>query len=186
MSHRTIPSSLHLEDDFQFDRRAERKACDAVHQSAGVLVFPKNVLQQLRSAICDFRMVAEISGSRDHYTEPDDSRHFVERSQVLPRDCEGVERRKVSRVMSCFQIELSADAPDEFRSATFCGKHSGEEKQIARLHHFRIGAERLRWRRKLDAKFFQPMLGAVRPMASTSYHLPECAPPSTCSTSPVT
>ena len=42
----------------------------------------------------------------------------------------------------------------------------------------RVGAE-------LDAKFFQPLLGAGRPRAFAGYHLPACAPPSTCNTSPV-
>src|SRR5712691_6681928 len=39
--------SPHLENDFQFHRGAERKACDAVHQAAGVFFFSENLLQQL-------------------------------------------------------------------------------------------------------------------------------------------
>src|SRR5439155_10071244 len=35
----------HLENDFQLDRRAERKACDAIHQTARAFVFSENVLQ---------------------------------------------------------------------------------------------------------------------------------------------
>src|ERR1700694_335828 len=38
----TLP--CHFENDFQFDRRAERKACDAIHQTARVLVFSEDVL----------------------------------------------------------------------------------------------------------------------------------------------
>src|SRR5258708_32619996 len=53
------------------------------------------------------------------------------------------------------------------------------------VHRFRVGAKRLRRRRELDAKFFQPLLGAGRPRAFASYHLPACAPPSTCNISPV-
>jgi len=34
-------------------------------------------------------------------------------------------------------VEFRADAPDEFRFAAYRGKHSGEEKQVARLHRFR-------------------------------------------------
>src|SRR5262249_34022617 len=63
----------------------------------------------------------------------------------------------------------------------FRGKHPGQKQQIARLHRFHVSAERLWRRRELDAKFFQPLLGAGGPRAFVSYHLPTCAPPSTCS-----
>ncbi len=79
----------------------------------------------------------------------------------------------------------SAPTPDEFRPASFRGQHPSQKKQIAGLHRFRVGAKRLRRRRELDAKFFQPLLGAGRPRAFASYHLPACAPPSTCNISPV-
>src|SRR6266403_2333842 len=100
-------------------------------------------------------------------------------------NCENVERGEVSRLASRFHIELRADASDKFRPAAFRRKHSGQKKQIARLYRFYIGAERLRRRWELDAKFFQPLLSAGWPGAFPGYHLPKCAPPSTCSTSPV-
>jgi hypothetical protein len=43
------------------------------------------------------------------------------------------------------------------------GKHPAQKKQIASQHRLDIGAERLRRRRKLDAKFFQPLLSGCRP-----------------------
>jgi hypothetical protein len=49
-------------------------------------------------------------------------------------------------------VEFRADAPDEFRFAAYRGKHSGEKEQVARLHRFRVDAEWLRRRWKLDAK----------------------------------
>src|SRR5207302_7868448 len=78
----------HLENDFQLDRGAEWKACDAIHQAARALVFSEDVLQQLRSGISDFRLIADISRSGHRHAEPDDPRHSVERSQMLPRDSE--------------------------------------------------------------------------------------------------
>ena len=81
---------------------------------------------------------------------------------MLPRDSEDIERREVSRLAPRFHIELRADAPNEFRRVAFRGKHPAQKEQIARLHRFHIGAERLRRRRELDAKFFQPLLGAGR------------------------
>jgi hypothetical protein len=153
----------HLENDFQLDRGAERKACDAIHQAARALVFAEDILQQLRGGVSDGRLIADISRSGHRHAESDDPRHFVERSQMLLRDSEDVERREVSRLAPRFHIELRADTPNEFRPVAFRGKHPAQKKQIARLHRFHIGAERLRRRRELDAKFFQPLLGAGWP-----------------------
>src|SRR5439155_10753531 len=98
-------------------------------------------------------------------------RHFVERSQVLPRDCKAIESSEISRFPPGFHIKLRADAPSEFRPAAFGGKHPGEKEQIACLHSFHIDAKRLRWRWELNAKFFQPPFGAGRPRAFAGYHL---------------
>src|SRR5918996_2831796 len=70
-----------------------------------------------------------------------------------------------------FYIQLRADAPNEFSPVGFRGKHPAQEKQIARLHRFHIGAKRLGRRRELDAKFFQPLLGTGWPRAFAGYHL---------------
>src|SRR5882762_6408689 len=175
----------HLENDFQLNRRAERKACDAIHYAGRILVFSEDLLQQLRSTVSDFRLIADISRSGYQHAEPHDPRDFVECSQMLTCDREAVKRREIGRLAARVHVEFRTDAPDEFRRAAFRGKHSGQKKKIARLHCFRIGAERLRRRRKLDAKFFQSLLGTGRPSAFARYHLPACAPPSTCNVSPV-
>src|SRR5438105_9171369 len=133
----------HLENDFQLDRGAERKACDAIHQAARALVFSKDVLQQLRSGVRDFWLIAGISRSGYRHAEPDDPRHFLERPQMLPRDREGIESSEVSRLAPRLHVELRADAPNEFRLAAFRRQHAGEKKQLARLNCFHIGAERL-------------------------------------------
>ena len=73
---------------------------------------------------------------------------------MLPRDSQDVERRQVSRLPSCFYIQLLSQVTDELSFAAFRRKHSGQKKQIARLDCFRIGAERLRWRRKLIPSSF--------------------------------
>ena len=119
------PSFLarHLEYDFQLDWCTERKACDTIYEAARVLLFSENVLQHLRSTVRDFRLVANISRSGHHHAQPDDPCHFVERSQMLPRNSESVQRRSVSRFAACFYVELSADTPDEFRVAAFRRKH---------------------------------------------------------------
>src|SRR5689334_9589150 len=101
----TLPSgdlllSRDFEDDFQLDRRAERKAGDAIHQPARVLIFSEDVLQQLRSGVGDFWLISHISRGGHRHAQPDDPGHFVERSQMLPCDRENVEGRKVSRLTS--------------------------------------------------------------------------------------
>src|SRR5579872_3691321 len=103
---------------------------------------------------------------------------------MLPCDREGVERRKASRRTPCFHIEFRANAPDDFRFADYSGKHSSKKKQVARLHRFRVDAERLRRHGEFNAKFLQPLLSAGKPRAFSIYHLPACAPPSTCRISP--
>jgi hypothetical protein len=70
---------------------------------------------------------------------------------MLLRDSEGVDRRCVSSLASRFHVEFRAEAPDEFRFAAYSGKHSSEKEQIARLHRFRVDAEWLGRRWKLDA-----------------------------------
>jgi hypothetical protein len=85
--------TYNLENYFQLDRGAERKACDAIHQSARALIVSEDFLQELRSGVSDFRLIADISRSGHRNTEPDDPPHFVEGSQMLPRDCEDVRRR---------------------------------------------------------------------------------------------
>src|ERR1700682_6210592 len=97
----TEPFSISdLKNQFKLDRGAERKACDAIHQAARALVFSEDVLQQLRSGVSDFRLIADISRSGHRHAEADDSRHSVERSQMLPRDTEDVERGKFGRLAS--------------------------------------------------------------------------------------
>ena len=119
-------------NDFELHRgseRTERKACDAINQAARVLLFSEDVLQQLRSGVRDFRLFADISRSGHRHAEPDDPRHFVERSQMLPSDGEDIERCEVNRLAPSFHFELRSDAPNEFRRAAFRGKHPRQKKQ---------------------------------------------------------
>ena len=105
--------------------------------------------------------------------------------KMFSRDRESIERREVSGFATRFHVELGADPPNEFRLAARRGKHTGKKKQIAGLHRFYISAERLRWGREFDPQFLQSLLGGGRLIFFASYHFPLCAPPSTCSTSPV-
>ena len=75
----------HFENELQLDRGAERKARDAIHQAAGALLFSEDVPQQLRRGVGDSRLIADISRRSHRHAEPNDPRHSVERSQMLPR-----------------------------------------------------------------------------------------------------
>src|ERR1700681_2411990 len=103
---------------------------------------------------------------------------------MLPRDTEDVERGEFRRLASSVYVEFRADSPNEFRDPALRGKHPAKKKQIARLHRFRIGPERLRGHRELNTKFFQPLFGADTPRAFGGHHFSTCAV-FTCSTSPV-
>ncbi len=78
MRRRWVDALRDLENDLQFDRGAERKARDAIHHASRVLLFAEDLLQELRSAIGDFRLIADITGRRDEHAEPDDPRHSIE------------------------------------------------------------------------------------------------------------
>jgi hypothetical protein len=64
----------------------------------GFFSFPENFLQQLRSGVSDFRLIADTSRIGHGHAEPHDPRQFVERSQMLPRNSEDIECSKVSRL----------------------------------------------------------------------------------------
>src|SRR5215468_11834572 len=115
----------HLKDQFQLDWGTERKACDSIHKAAGIFVFTEDALEQLRSTVSHSRLLPDVSRSGHRYAKPNNSRHFVERSQMLPRDSEGIERRQPSRLPARLHVDLSAHTPNEFRCAPLRGEHSG-------------------------------------------------------------
>jgi len=94
---------------------------------------------------------------------------------MLPCDSQAIERREVSGVPPRLHIKFRSDAPNKLRASTFGRHHPREKKQIARLYCFRLGAERLRRRRELDAKLLQALFGVGLPCGSGAYHLSTCA-----------
>src|SRR5215469_12500311 len=65
-------------------------------------------------------------------------------------------------------------------------KHAAKVEQVARLDTFNIGADWSRRGRQFNTELRKSALRARRLRALRAHHLLECAPPSTCSTSPVT
>jgi hypothetical protein len=66
--------------------------------------------------------------------------HFYAATSKMASSSTGV----LSRLAARFYIELCADAASEFRHTVRRGKYPGQKKQIACLHGYRIGPERLR------------------------------------------
>lgn len=69
----------------------------------------------------------------------------------------------MSRRAPLVYTEFRTHAPHKSSSVILCGKHPGQRKQVARLHRLDIGDEWFGGRWDIDAKFFQPRLGACRP-----------------------
>src|ERR1700720_2676531 len=90
---------------------------------------------------------------------------------MLTCDCDAVERRKPSRFVPRFRIELRADAPYEFSLATFRGKHPAQKEHIPGLHRLRIDSEWLGRLWEFDAKFFQALLDPIRSRSWTHLSL---------------
>ena len=63
----------HIKDQSQLDWSTGRKACDAIHKTAGILVFTEDALEQLRSTVCHSRLLADTSRSGHRYAKPNNS-----------------------------------------------------------------------------------------------------------------
>lgn len=73
---------------------------------------------------------------------------------MLARYGQAVECGEASGIAARLRIQFRADPADEFCRAAFRREHAAEKQQIAGLNGFRVGTERLRRCRELDAKFF--------------------------------
>jgi hypothetical protein len=96
---------------------------------------------------------------------------------VISRSGEYVQSRDARGIASLFDVVLSAQPAYELRFMPDGRENAAQIKQVARLDTFNISAERFGGGREVRA---------CRLRAVLAHHLPECAPPSTCSTSPVT
>src|SRR5258708_30623982 len=105
----------HLENYFQLNRYAERKARHSINQAAWVLLFSEYILQQLRSPVSHFRLIAKVRGCGYRHAEPYDAAHFVQGSQMLPRDSEGVEGRETCGFAPRLHANLCSHSPAAFR-----------------------------------------------------------------------
>ena len=99
---------------------------------------------------------------------------------------EDAQSRGVGGISTGLGIELLSQPPDILRLVIDNWEHPAKEEQVARLYRFHVRAKRRRGGWQLNAKVLQPAICTARLRTFIAYHLPACAPPSTCSTSPVT
>ena len=105
---------------------------------------------------------------------------------MLPGCSEDAQSRGVGSIPSSLNIELFAQAANKLRFVVDNRKHAAKEEQVAGLYRLDVRAERRRSCWELNAKVLQAALGTDQRRTFHAYHRPTCAPPSTCSTSPVT
>ena len=99
---------------------------------------------------------------------------------------ESVQSRSVSGISPSLDIELFPQSAKVLRLVINNGDHPAKKEKIARLYRLDISTKRRRGGRELNAKVLQSAICTAWLRASSAYHRPACAPPSTCSTSPVT
>ena len=99
---------------------------------------------------------------------------------------EDAQSRSVGGISSGLGIELFPQPANILRLVVDNREHPAKEEQVARLYRLHISAKRRRGGWELNAKVLQPAFGTARLRTFGAYHRPTCAPPSTCSTSPVT
>src|SRR5580698_6691102 len=105
---------------------------------------------------------------------------------MLFRRGENSQSRRVGGISSSLDIEFFPKPANILRLVVNNWEHSAKEKQVARLYRLDVRTKRCRRRWELNAKLLQPAFCAIRRRTFSAYHRPACAPPSTCSTSPVT
>ncbi len=151
-----------------------------------IFSMPKISRNRSEARVRDPGLVEEVAGGCHEHSEPDDASHSIERAQMLFRRSEHAQSRGVGGISSGLDVEFFPEPANILRLVVDDREHPAEEEQVARLHRLDVSAERRRGGWELNAELLQPALRTDRLRTFTGYHRPTCAPPSTCSTSPVT
>src|SRR5215471_16593983 len=99
---------------------------------------------------------------------------------------EDVQSGNVGGISPGLDIELFPKPANELRLVVDNWEHPAQEEKVARLHRLDVSAKRCWGGWQLNAKVLQSSICTALVRTSKAYHRPACAPPSTCSTSPVT
>ena len=99
---------------------------------------------------------------------------------------EHVQGRDARGFATLFDVVLPSEPADELGFMADDRENTAEIKQVARLNTLGIRPNGRPRGRQRDVEVGEPALCGRWLRVVRAYHLPECAPPSTCSTSPVT
>src|SRR5215467_12598230 len=105
---------------------------------------------------------------------------------MLPGRGKDVQSGSVSGIPPSLDTELFPEPAKILRLVIDNREHPAQEEKVTRLHRLDISAKWRRGHRELNAKVLQSAICTVWLRTFHAYHRPTCAPPSTCSTSPVT
>ena len=99
---------------------------------------------------------------------------------------EDVQSRSVSGISPSLDIELFPESAKVLRLVIDNWEHPAKKEKVTRLYRLDISTKRRRGGWELNAKVLQSAICTAWLRPFHPYHRPVCAPPSTCSTSPVT
>jgi len=105
---------------------------------------------------------------------------------MLLRRGKDVQSRSVGGISPTLDIELFPESAKVLRLVIDNREHPAKEEKVARPYRLDISAKGRRGRWELNAKVLQSAIRTIWLRTFNAYHRPTCAPPSTCSTSPVT
>src|SRR5260370_40578064 len=105
---------------------------------------------------------------------------------MMVGSCEVPQRRGMGGVSYGLGIEFLAKPPKVLRLMVNNREQPAQEKQVSCLYRLDVTSKRRRGGWELNSKVVQPAIRTARLRPLRVHHLPTCAPPSTCSTSPVT
>jgi hypothetical protein len=155
-------SSCDFKYNVEFYRHAIGKAGDADDQPNRCFFNAKDIAKQVRDSIRDPGLIEEISVGCDEDSEPDDTSHSVERTQMLFCSREDAQSRSVSSVSSSFGIELFPQSANVLRLVVDYREHPAKEEQVTCLYSLYVSAKRRRRGWKLNTQVLQAAIRASR------------------------
>jgi len=149
-----------FENEFHFDGHAQWETRHAKDEATREALRPKNVVQQVRGAVGDTRLIEEISAGRHIDSKANDAPDSVERSEVLTRSREAAQCSGTRRVSPGFHIEFFAKPPQVLWNMPHDRQHPAEKEQIASFQNLHVTTKGRGGRRQNDAQLCNPGFGA--------------------------
>src|SRR5579862_745137 len=108
-------------------------------------------------------MLTKLVSREERNRETHHPSYSIERSKMLPRRGESVQRAKLSRTSAVFEVQLASETSDELGDTALDWQCATQKEQAPCLYCFNVGAKRPWGRRQLEAKISQTVFsGSVR------------------------